>query len=102
MKLLLKFNLVFLLVFAIGFGVAATVARGLLQRDAREEVLDRARLLREKVVVVNAFTAEHIAPLLETQMKYSFLPESVLSFVSTEILKRLQTKYPTTRTNRRC
>ena len=28
MKLLLKFNLVFLLVFAIGFGVAATVGAG--------------------------------------------------------------------------
>ena len=94
MKLLLKFNLVFLIVFAIGFGVAATVARELLQRDARAEVLDRARLLMEKAVVVSSFTAEHIAPLLETQMKYSFLPESVPSFVSTEILKKLQGKYP--------
>ena len=33
-------------------------------------------------------------PLLETQMKYSFLPESVPSFASTEILKKLQGKYP--------
>ena len=53
MKLLLKFNLVFLVVFAIGFGVAATIARDLLQRDAREGVLDRARLLMEKAVVLN-------------------------------------------------
>ena len=76
MKLLLKFNLVFLIVFAIGFGVAATVARELLQRGARAEVLDRARLLMEKAVVVSAFTAEHIAPLLETQMKYRALLNS--------------------------
>ena len=85
MKPPLKFNLVFLIVFAIGFGVAANVARELLQRDTHAEVLDRARLLMEKAVVVSAFTAEHIAPLLETQMKYSFLPESVPLFVSTDV-----------------
>ena len=102
MKLLLKFNLVFLIVFAIGFGVAATVARELLQRDAREGVLDRARLLMEKAVVVSSFTAEHIAPLLETQMKCTFLPESVPSFVSTEILKNCRASTPTIRTSRRC
>jgi protein-histidine pros-kinase len=94
MKLLLKFNLVFLLVFAIGFGVAATIARDLLQRDAREGVLDRARLLMEKVVVVNAFTAEHIAPLLETQMKYSFLPQSVPAYSATEVLNQLSKAFP--------
>ena len=69
MKLLLKFNLVFLIVFAIGFGVSITLAHELLQRDSRAEVLDRARRLMEKAVVVSAFTAEHTAPLLGTQMK---------------------------------
>jgi HAMP domain-containing protein len=94
MKLLLKFNLVFLLVFAIGFGVAAVVARDLLQRDAREEVLNRARLLMEKAGVVSSYTAEHITPLLETQMKYTFLPESIPSYAAIETLRKLQGKYP--------
>jgi HAMP domain-containing protein len=94
MKLLLKFNLVFLLVFAIGFGVSAVIARDLLQRDAREEVLNRARLLMEKASVVSSYTAEHIAPLLETQMKYTFLPESIPSYAAIETLKKLQGKYP--------
>ena len=34
MKLLLKFNLVFLLVFALGLGVSAFVARDLLRNRA--------------------------------------------------------------------
>ena len=34
MKLLLKFNLAFLLVFVIGLAVSGTIARDLLQRDA--------------------------------------------------------------------
>jgi len=94
MKLLLKFNLVFLIVFAIGFAVAAFIARDLLQRGARDEVLDRARLLMEKASVVSNYTAQHITPLLETQMKYTFLPESVPSFAAIETLKGLQGKYP--------
>ena len=94
MKLLVKFNLVFLIVFAIGFVLAAWIARAMLQSEAREQVLDRARLLMEKAAVTSAYTAEHIAPLLRTQMQYTFLPESVPAFSATEVLKKLQSKYP--------
>ena len=94
MKLLLKFNLVFLLVFALGFGAAGGIARDMLRNAARAEVLDRARLLMDKAAVVSTYTAEHITPLLETQMKYTFLPESIPSFAAIETLKKLQAKYP--------
>ena len=43
MKLLLKFNLVFLIVFALGLGAAGYIARALLQQNAHDEVLDRVR-----------------------------------------------------------
>jgi protein-histidine pros-kinase len=94
MKLLLKFNLVFLVVFIAGLAVSATIARNLLQRDAKAEVVDRARLLMEKAVVVSAYTTTQIAPLLETQMKYSFLPQSIPAYSSMEILTMLRAKYP--------
>lgn len=45
MKLLLKFNLVFLIVFIFGLGASSYVARDLLKRQAEEVVVDRARLL---------------------------------------------------------
>jgi protein-histidine pros-kinase len=94
MKLLLKFNLVFLVVFVAGLAISATIARNLLQRDAQFEVVDRARLLMEKSVAVSSYTASQIAPLLETQMKYSFLPQSVPAYSSMEILSALKAKYP--------
>ena len=94
MKLLLKFNLVFLVVFAAGLLVSATIARNLLQRDAQLEVVDRARLLMEKSIAVSSYTATQIAPLLETQMKYHFLPQSVPAYSSMEILSALKNKYP--------
>lgn len=94
MKLLLKFNLVFLLVFVTGLGISGVVARNLLQRDAEAEVLDRARLLMEKAMVVSAYTANQIAPLLSTQMKYTFLPQSIPAYSSTEVVNALQKTYP--------
>jgi len=94
MKLLLKFNLVFLAVFLSGLLVSALIARNLLQKDAKEEVLDRARLLMEKATVVSTYTATQIAPLLKEQMEHQFLPQSVPSFSSMEILNALRTKYP--------
>jgi HAMP domain-containing protein len=94
MKLLVKFNLVFLIVFAIGLALAATIARTLLREDAKQEVIDRARLLMENSVVASYYTATQVRPLLETQMKYTFLPQSVPQYAATETLKALRDKYP--------
>ena len=94
MKLLLKFNLAFVLVFAIGLAVAGSIARNLLRESAQQEVVARANLLMEKAVVVSAYTTTQIAPLLETQMKYSFLPQSVPQYSATEVLNALRGKYP--------
>ncbi len=94
MKLLVKFNLIFLLVFALGLLVAGGVARSLLQREAQDEVADRARLLMEKANVVSAYTANQIRPLLLEQMKTTFLPQSVPSYSSAEVLAGLQKSYP--------
>jgi protein-histidine pros-kinase len=94
MKLLLKFNLVFLLVFVAGLAISGAIARNLLQRDAEAEVVDRARLLMEKAMVVSAYTANQVAPLLSTQMKYTFLPQSIPAYSSTEVVNALQKTYP--------
>ena len=94
MKLLVKFNLVFLLVFALGLGASGYVARKLLQEGAHDEVIDRARLLMENALAVSSYTATQVAPLLETQMKYSFLPQSVPAYSSTEVLNALRKQHP--------
>lgn len=94
MKLLLKFNLIFLLVFLLGLAGSTLLARDLLQRAAREDVAERARLLMEKASVVSSYTANQIRPLLETQMKYSFLPQSVPAYSATEVINALQKSYP--------
>jgi len=94
MKLLVKFNLAFLVVFALGLGASAYVARDLLRKNAHAEVLDRARLLMENAMAVSTYTATQVAPLLETQMKYTFLPQSVPAYSSFEVLTALKAAHP--------
>ena len=94
MKLILKLNLVFLLVFLTGLGVSGYVARDLLQTNAEQEVLDTAGLMIEKAEAVRNYTAQQVAPLLQTQMQYTFLPQSVPSFAAIEVLKGLSAKFP--------
>lgn len=94
MKLLVKFNLIFVLVMALGVAVAGWISRGMLQDQARQEVLSTARLLMEKAVAVRGYTSNQITKLLATQMQYEFLPQSVPSYSAVEVLSTLRTKYP--------
>ena len=77
MKLIVKFNLVFITVFLIGLGIAAHVADRLLQHNAREEMQHSARLIMEAALATRSYTSSQVGPLLQTQMKYGFLPQSV-------------------------
>lgn len=94
MRLLLKFNLIFLLVFLAGLAGSAYVSRNLLLDNAREEVLQHARLTMENAIAVRNYTGEQINPLLKTQMLYTFLPQSVPAYSATEVLGRLAKTYP--------
>lgn len=94
MKLLVKFNLIFVSVVALGIAVSGYIARDILQANAREEVLNNARLLMESALAVRSYTSGQITKLLETQMKYEFLPQAVPSYSATEVQNALHTKYP--------
>jgi protein-histidine pros-kinase len=94
MKLLVKFNLVFLLVFLVGLTASTLIARSLLRQAAKEQVVDTARLLMTGANGVSTYTATQIKPLLETQMKYTFLPQSIPAYSAAEVLEHLQKTYP--------
>jgi len=93
MKLIVKFNIVFLAIFAVGLAIAAYVSRDLLLRNAREEVLQHARIMMESALATRAYTSKQVRPLLETQMKYQFLPQSVPAFAANEQFSDLRKKF---------
>jgi HAMP domain-containing protein len=94
MKLLLKFNLVLIVLFAIGIAATAVISRDLLQRNARDEVYANAKLLIDSALAVRQYTSTNIAPLLETQIRYEFRPEMVSAFSANEVLKNLREVNP--------
>jgi HAMP domain-containing protein len=89
-----KFNVVFLSIFAVGFGAASAVTNYLLQENAREETLQSARVLMQSALAARSYTAAQIVPLLETRLKYEFVPQSIPSFAATEQLAQLLKQYP--------
>jgi protein-histidine pros-kinase len=93
MKLILKFNLAFIAIFLIGLGAAGYVSNQLLQQNAREEILQNARLVLETALATRAYTASQVGPLLDTQMKYAFLPQSIPAYSAAEVLTGLRKKF---------
>jgi protein-histidine pros-kinase len=93
-KLLLKINIVLITVFLIGLAASYGVARQLLLQNARLEIEDNARIMMESAKAVRQYTASQIAPLLATQMRYQFLPQSVPSYSATEYFNNLRKSFP--------
>jgi protein-histidine pros-kinase len=94
MRLVAKFNLVLLAVFAPGFAASALLSRALLQRSAREDVLQDARMIMESAVASREYTTTEIKPLLDRLGDDEFFPQTVPAFGATEQFNMLRTKFP--------
>jgi HAMP domain-containing protein len=94
MKLLVKFNLVFLVFFFAGLAAIGLVARNELQRNAQEEIAQDARLLMEAAIAQRNYTVAQVRPLLDIQMKFLFLPQTVPAYAATELFGDLHKRHP--------
>jgi methyl-accepting chemotaxis protein len=94
MGLRLKFNLVLVAVFLVGFAGAGWISRQLLQDNARDEVIRNARLMMEAALSVRAYTVDQVKPHLESQLAEVFLPQTVPAYAATETMSSIQKKYP--------
>jgi len=94
MKLIWKFNLVLLGIFVLGFLIAGYISYQALQANAREEILQNARLMMEAALSTRNYTTTQVKPLLETQVKYKFLPQTVPAYAATEQFNELRKKHP--------
>jgi protein-histidine pros-kinase len=93
-KLVWKFNLVLLAIFLLGFVIAGYVSHRVLQQNARDEILQNARLMMESALSARTYTNTQVKPLLETQLKYTFLPQTVPAYAATEQFNDLRKKHP--------
>jgi hypothetical protein len=62
---LLKFNLIFIPLLALCVGAVGYVARELLQENARQQVIQNARIMMETALSSRTYTTKQVAPLLQ-------------------------------------
>jgi len=94
MSLLTKFNLALILVFALALVPAGWIANDLLQKSARTQVIENARIMMETALAVRTYTIKQIQPLLAPQLETTFLPQSVPAYSATEIFNAIRKTNP--------
>lgn len=90
MGLRFKFNLVLIIVMLISVTGSGLISYEILQRNARQEVLEMARMMMESALAVRSYTVSEIKPLLAVQQRRAFIPQSVPAYAATQYIKRLQ------------
>ena len=78
MRLLVKFNLILILVFGSGVVIAGFLSHRFLERSARSQVLEQARLMMGAAGGMRTYTSEQVGPLLNAHQERinGFLPSS--------------------------
>jgi protein-histidine pros-kinase len=96
MKLLAKFNLILLAIFAAGGLLISQIAYSFLIGNARREVLEQARLMMASAKSVRDYTSDDLSPLLQQNPRHRirFLPETVPFFGATTTFNNLRKDYP--------
>jgi len=96
MRLLLKFNLILILVFGSSVAIAGYLSHQFLERSARAQVLEQARLMMGAAGGMRTYTSDQVGPLLTAHPDRSneFLPQVVPAYSATEVFNYLRATYP--------
>ena len=94
MGLRTKFNLTLLVVFLVGLALTGLVSYQIVQQNARDEVIQKAQIMRESAQAIRDYTAQEIQPLLANQSSHQFLPHTVPSFAAQTNFRSLQESFP--------
>src|ERR1700730_3693243 len=90
MSLLVKFNVILILCFGIALVPAHLITRDLLERNARTQVVQHARLMMQTALATRGYTNKQIKPLPAARLAEEFLPQTVPAYSATEIFNKLK------------
>ncbi len=94
MGLRTKFNLVLGFCMLLGILTSGLFAYNLLQKNAREEVLQAANIMMESALAVRHYTVQEVRPLLAVQQRRQFLSQSVPAYAASRYITKLQESHP--------
>ena len=89
-----RFNIGFLIVSLPALGFAGYFIHSLLLNNAREEVLQSARIMMESAIAVRQYTVTELKPLLVIQQTRKFIPQIVPAYAAAQYAQRFQNKHP--------
>ena len=96
MKLLAKFNLMLIVLFGIGLLLVSQLSRRFLENNAREQIIQQARLMVSSARSTRDYTEEELDPLLEKTPDSAerFLPQTIPFYAATVTFNHLRRDYP--------
>lgn len=96
MKLLAKFNLVFIVVFGLGMWVISYNAHNFLMDNARQQVLEQAELMSASASATQAYTDQQVSSLLEKTPRHetTFLPQTIPFYAANTTFRFLRSSHP--------
>ncbi|HEX4167877.1 MAG TPA: DUF3365 domain-containing protein [Bryobacteraceae bacterium] len=92
MKLLTKFTLVFGAVFGSGLALSAYLSLHFLESNARDQIVQQARLMMESATSMRHYTTSEIKPILENLVvhKSRFYPQTIPAYAATQSFNALR------------
>jgi protein-histidine pros-kinase len=93
MGLRLKFNLVILAACAAGFLVGAIVLNHVVINNARDQVVQNARIMMTAANAIRKYTAQDIVPLLPMERDGKFVPETVPAYAAQKNFRDVQAAF---------
>jgi HAMP domain-containing protein len=96
MKLLARFNLIFIAIFGVGGILVLGLAYVFLRNDAKEQIFEQAKLMMETTVAVRSYTSGEIEPLLNRLQKQAMaiLPQTVPAYSATQVFAHIHKQNP--------
>jgi protein-histidine pros-kinase len=94
MSLFVKFNLILVLVFGAALVPAAYLSNQLLQANARNQVIQNARIMMQSALATRMYTSQQVGPLLVKQAGEDFIPQTVPSYSATEVFNTVRKSNP--------
>ena len=71
MRILAKFNVILIVIFATAVTITGYIAHGFLERDARQQVIQQAELMVGAASGMRTYTADQLDPLLEASEQHA-------------------------------
>ncbi len=89
-----KFNLAIITAFAIGYAGAGVALQHLFVMNAREQVLQNARIMMSAADAVMDYVNSRVVPLIGFEKAGQFLPAAIPFFAAETAFREVQKKFP--------